>query len=78
MTSGRDREAASKEAASVYDDDVAALRRLIDYAIDEALKQGLFRCARSLREARCQIAVPDELSLERLPRETSPTRSLAS
>ncbi len=36
-------------------EDIVALRRLIDYAIDEAERNGLFSCARLLKTARDEL-----------------------
>lgn len=51
----------------VLEDDVVALCRLIDYATDEALKQGLFNCARTLRAARDQISHEAETRFDVVP-----------
>ena len=40
---------------SAVDEDVAALRRLIEYAIDEAMRNGLFNCGQALEIARRRL-----------------------
>lgn len=45
-------------------DEIIALRRLIEYAVDEAERNGLVSCARVLRTARQQIGDAEIASVD--------------